>query len=375
MNKINPLLIIVFIIPIITISSFFFLVPSTFNHVKMRNRYGLFLATRSTNVHILQRYCERILHTQDNDNKRRKGNVLSKEGMVMLCVIGLEEGKEEMEVEREKGRMGREAYRNTEVSQICLHISYRIVMYLNNPQDICHEVLILLNAALKACGNALHVLTINDFSFIVPYTCQNWLYVTSSDEIGHVLPVKASEESLTPHYKHPDFLGFSHSQPIIQNIKFACSFTLTGYYYPYPSTLPLPTYSDKNSTLAGPILHIRNNLQHPISVLEFHSLFSFDFLPFLFHMSFSCFTGLIIQNLPELGTHNSAGNMSHFLYFIESLQNKLAQLPAVDMQKFPGSFFSYSSHSPKVIQPIFDAQSLCRQHNDSLLFGSTVENF
>ncbi|KNZ62518.1 hypothetical protein VP01_125g3 [Puccinia sorghi] len=37
----------------------------------------------------------------------------------------------------------------------------------------------------------------------------------------------------------------------------------------------------------------------------------------------------------------------------------MAQLPAVDMQKFPGSFCCYSNHSPKVIQPSFDAQSLC----------------
>ncbi|KNZ48769.1 hypothetical protein VP01_541g4 [Puccinia sorghi] len=41
-----------------------------------------------------------------------------------------------------------------------------------------------------------------------------------------------------------------------------------------------------------------------------------------------------------------------------SLQKKLAQLPAVDMQKLQASLFCYSNHSPKWIQPIFDAQSL-----------------
>ncbi|KNZ60718.1 hypothetical protein VP01_1510g2 [Puccinia sorghi] len=46
-----------------------------------------------------------------------------------------------------------------------------------------------------------------------------------------------------------------------------------------------------------------------------------------------------------------------------ALQKKLAQLPAVDMQKVPGSFCCYSNHPPKVIQPSFDAQSLCRLHN------------
>ncbi|KNZ49943.1 hypothetical protein VP01_4681g1 [Puccinia sorghi] len=38
----------------------------------------------------------------------------------------------------------------------------------------------------------------------------------------------------------------------------------------------------------------------------------------------------------------------------QSLQKKLAQLPAVDMQKVPGSFCCYSNHSLKVIQPIFN---------------------
>ncbi|KNZ58925.1 hypothetical protein VP01_1832g3 [Puccinia sorghi] len=35
---------------------------------------------------------------------------------------------------------------------------------------------------------------------------------------------------------------------------------------------------------------------------------------------------------------------------------------AVDIQKLPGSFCCYSNHAPKVIQPRFDAQSLCRLH-------------
>ncbi|KNZ44673.1 hypothetical protein VP01_893g3 [Puccinia sorghi] len=51
-------------------------------------------------------------------------------------------------------------------------------------------------------------------------------------------------------------------------------------------------------------------------------------------------------------------------YFRYHCKKKLSQLPAVDMQKVPGSFCSYSNHSPKVIQPSFDAQSLCRLHSD-----------
>ncbi|KNZ54849.1 hypothetical protein VP01_2834g1 [Puccinia sorghi] len=45
--------------------------------------------------------------------------------------------------------------------------------------------------------------------------------------------------------------------------------------------------------------------------------------------------------------------------YIVALQKKIAQLPAVDMQKVPGSFLCYSNHSPKVIQQSVDAQSLC----------------
>ncbi|KNZ54577.1 hypothetical protein VP01_290g3 [Puccinia sorghi] len=40
------------------------------------------------------------------------------------------------------------------------------------------------------------------------------------------------------------------------------------------------------------------------------------------------------------------------------------QLPAVDVLKVPGIFFFYSNHSPKFIQPRFDAHSLCRMHSD-----------
>ncbi|KNZ49799.1 hypothetical protein VP01_4775g1 [Puccinia sorghi] len=40
------------------------------------------------------------------------------------------------------------------------------------------------------------------------------------------------------------------------------------------------------------------------------------------------------------------------------LNIKIAQLPAVDMQKVPGSFCCYSNHAPKVIQSRFHAQSL-----------------
>ncbi|KNZ55294.1 hypothetical protein VP01_2719g2 [Puccinia sorghi] len=47
-----------------------------------------------------------------------------------------------------------------------------------------------------------------------------------------------------------------------------------------------------------------------------------------------------------------------------TLQKILAQLPAVDMQKVPGSFCCLSPHSPTVIQPSFDAQSLCSLPSD-----------
>ncbi|KNZ64016.1 hypothetical protein VP01_1075g4 [Puccinia sorghi] len=43
---------------------------------------------------------------------------------------------------------------------------------------------------------------------------------------------------------------------------------------------------------------------------------------------------------------------------------RLAQLPVVDMKKFPGRFCSCYNHSPKVIQPSFDELSLCRLHSD-----------
>ncbi|KNZ46512.1 hypothetical protein VP01_71g5 [Puccinia sorghi] len=46
---------------------------------------------------------------------------------------------------------------------------------------------------------------------------------------------------------------------------------------------------------------------------------------------------------------------------MSSLKKKLSQLPAVDMHKVPGSFCYYSKHAPKVIQPSFDAQSLCQR--------------
>ncbi|KNZ56659.1 hypothetical protein VP01_2351g1 [Puccinia sorghi] len=52
----------------------------------------------------------------------------------------------------------------------------------------------------------------------------------------------------------------------------------------------------------------------------------------------------------------------HILKF-KNCKKKLAQLAAVDMQKHPGSFCCYSNHSPKVIQPSFDAQSPCILHS------------
>ena len=47
-----------------------------------------------------------------------------------------------------------------------------------------------------------------------------------------------------------------------------------------------------------------------------------------------------------------------------TLQKKLAQLPAVDMQKVQGSLWCYSNLSQRVIQPSFDEQSLCILHSD-----------
>ena len=42
-----------------------------------------------------------------------------------------------------------------------------------------------------------------------------------------------------------------------------------------------------------------------------------------------------------------------------TLQKKLAQMPVVDMQKVQGSLWCCSNLSPRVIQPSFNAQSLC----------------
>ncbi|KNZ54263.1 hypothetical protein VP01_2995g1 [Puccinia sorghi] len=42
-------------------------------------------------------------------------------------------------------------------------------------------------------------------------------------------------------------------------------------------------------------------------------------------------------------------------------KKKNSQLPEFDMQKVPGSFCCYSNHAPQVIQPRFDAQSLCQK--------------
>ncbi|KNZ54836.1 putative signal peptide protein [Puccinia sorghi] len=51
-------------------------------------------------------------------------------------------------------------------------------------------------------------------------------------------------------------------------------------------------------------------------------------------------------------------------YQLSTLQNKLSQLPALDMQKLPGNFCCYSNLYPRVIQLSFDAQSLCILHID-----------
>jgi len=59
-------------------------------------------------------------------------------------------------------------------------------------------------------------------------------------------------------------------------------------------------------------------------------------------------------------------SVSHFKTHQSSptLQKKLAQLPAVDMQKLQESLWCYSNLSPRMIQPSFDAQWLCMLHSD-----------
>ncbi|KNZ63023.1 hypothetical protein VP01_1197g3 [Puccinia sorghi] len=71
-------------------------------------------------------------------------------------------------------------------------------------------------------------------------------------------------------------------------------------------------------------------------------------------------------SVPLLSVHKPIGSSSaakahkkDWLFRLLSLiylmlhckKKKLVQLPAVDMQKVPGSFFCYSNHAPKVIQP------------------------
>ncbi|KNZ55021.1 hypothetical protein VP01_278g1 [Puccinia sorghi] len=63
-------------------------------------------------------------------------------------------------------------------------------------------------------------------------------------------------------------------------------------------------------------------------------------------------------------TMSSAHWINLILCSITLQKKKLSQLPAVDMQKLPGSFCCYSKLSPRVIQPSFAAQSLCILHND-----------
>ncbi|KNZ56151.1 hypothetical protein VP01_2483g1 [Puccinia sorghi] len=59
-------------------------------------------------------------------------------------------------------------------------------------------------------------------------------------------------------------------------------------------------------------------------------------------------------------------NSNQFINLINkvALLSKLSQLPEIDMQKLPGSFCFYSNLSPRWIQPIFDAQSLCTLHSE-----------
>ncbi|KNZ57129.1 hypothetical protein VP01_2233g1 [Puccinia sorghi] len=72
-------------------------------------------------------------------------------------------------------------------------------------------------------------------------------------------------------------------------------------------------------------------------------------------------------------TEQMISRSENFTNTILTLQKKLAKLPEVDMQKFPGSFCCYSNHSPKLIQQSFDEQSLCTLHSDcakkSIKFG------
>ncbi|KNZ62191.1 hypothetical protein VP01_1300g1 [Puccinia sorghi] len=71
-----------------------------------------------------------------------------------------------------------------------------------------------------------------------------------------------------------------------------------------------------------------------------------------------------------LSTGPNLKNLSSaFFVWSPALQKKLAQLPAVDIQKITGNFCCYSNLSSTVIQPSFDAQPLWSL-DDSLKHGS-----
>ncbi|KNZ58827.1 hypothetical protein VP01_1853g2 [Puccinia sorghi] len=78
----------------------------------------------------------------------------------------------------------------------------------------------------------------------------------------------------------------------------------------------------------------------------------------------------ILKIHDELKLYQLKSSMSHYLKPIISMthhcKKKTCSTACSYMQKVPGSFCSYTNHSPKVIQPSFDAHSLCRLLDDSL---------
>ncbi|KNZ58201.1 hypothetical protein VP01_1977g1 [Puccinia sorghi] len=73
---------------------------------------------------------------------------------------------------------------------------------------------------------------------------------------------------------------------------------------------------------------------------------------------------LVPEIMMNLSSKGSDLNLLTKSNVSQSLQKKLAQLPEVDIQKLPGSFCCYSYLYPRLIQPSFDAQSLCILHSD-----------
>ncbi|KNZ49406.1 hypothetical protein VP01_502g2 [Puccinia sorghi] len=72
----------------------------------------------------------------------------------------------------------------------------------------------------------------------------------------------------------------------------------------------------------------------------------------------------------SLKMNKHALTKSHFMHTPTcACTTKEPQLSAVDMQKVPGSLCCYPNFSPRLIQPSFDAQSLCRLHIEQGFFS------